>query len=155
MMGAPTVLVLHDTSGKMRISDIALHFELPEPAEDGSYTITIGDEGVTLYGGFNGEYATHIDGKDVVVRIGVDGYRQLIDFVVMGDDDKMTSEHDSQTFKFDPKKGILKLLPGDNMFNTLAEEVTLKYVDKNTLSLVTGNGEYVLKRISMVDDDNE
>lgn len=155
MMGAPTVLVLHDPSGKMRISDIALHFELPEPAEDGSYTITIGDEGVTLYGGFNGEYATHIDGKDVVVRIGVDGYRQLIDFVVMGDDDKMTSEHDSQTFKFDPKKGILKLLPGDNMFNTLAEEVTLKYVDKNTLSLVTGNGEYVLKRISMVDDDNE
>ena len=33
MMGAPTVLVLHDHTGKLRVSDIALRFEVPEPDE--------------------------------------------------------------------------------------------------------------------------
>ena len=155
MMGAPTVLVLHDHTGKLRVSDIALHFEVPEPDEDGSYTITIGGDGVALYS-FNGDYLTNYDNMATKVRIRVDGYRQIIDLTVDTGEDKVTSQHVAQTFKFDPKKKTLTLLPGDNMFNKLLEPMTFYYVDENTLWYFTGGDTpNVLKRMSMEDDDDD
>ncbi len=154
MMGAPTVLVLHDHTGKLRVSDIALRFEVPEPNEDGSYEVVIGGDGVTLYS-FNGEYKTTIDNQAAEIQISVDGYRQLIDLKVTVDGDHVRSQHDSQTFKFDPKKKILTLLPGSNMFNKLVEEVSFQYIDENTIHYLTGGTHYTLKRIPMEGDDDD
>jgi hypothetical protein len=83
MMGAPTVLVLHDIDGKL--SDIPIYFELPDPEPDGSFIVNIGNDGVTLHS-FKGDWLGTIADVPSYIHIGVDGYRQLLDFDVIKKD---------------------------------------------------------------------
>ena len=155
MMGAPTVLVLHDPSEK--ISDIALHFELPEPEKDGSYNVVIGAEGLTIHD-FAGDWRTTVGGKDTIVRIDADGYRQEIWIKVIQPDYSSSSvKIDSSDFKFDPKSKSLRLLPADgsDSYSTvLDEEISFYYRDKDHLTMYSSStGEVSLRRTGEDEDD--
>ena len=97
-------------------------------------------------------------GKDTIVRIDADGYRQEIWIKVIQPDYSSSSvKIDSSDFKFDPKSKSLRLLPvdGSDSYSTvLDEEISFYYRDKDHLTMYSSStGEASLRRTGEDEDD--